>query len=54
MSSVCGCLGYGVQAVEQLGAENLVVEMGGTLGYSHETWLGNRLVSGSLSSEDLA
>lgn len=33
------------QVVEELGGENVVQEMGGTLAYSHETWLGNRLVS---------
>ena len=38
------------QAVDQLGADNLVQEMGGTLAYSHETWLGNRVVRGSLAA----
>ena len=33
------------QLVEELGGENVVQEMGGSLAYSHEIWLGNRLVS---------
>ena len=33
------------QLVEQLGADNVVAELGGTLAYNHEMWISNRTVS---------
>ena len=32
------------QLVEQLGADNVVDELGGTLTYNHTTWISNRTV----------